>query len=109
MLNPIQLLSIEQSILSIREVAMAILTDDSVDLVKMVSLLNDRCTDIETELYCTEEASLRDELIAWEYAEAGRRLDSDEFTVLCDEEAIENYVAGLTDNQVELALQIKSL
>ena len=104
-MNQRQIKSINESLASLREVAVELLNNPKPDAIQLAQYINDRCTDIELDLFATERA----ELISLEYASAFEYYPEDKYQQLVDEQLIERWVDSLTDGQVELALQFKQL
>lgn len=104
-MNQVQIKSINENLASLREVAVELLNNPEFDAIQLAQYINDRCTDIELNLFATERA----ELISLEYAIAFKTYSEEEYQEIVDEQRIERWVDSLTDEQVELALQSKQL
>ena len=104
-MNQRQIKSINESLASLREVAVELLNNPEADAIQLAQYINDRCTDIELDLFVTD----REELISLEYASAFEYYPEDKYQQLVDEQLIEVWVDSLTDGQVELALRFKQL
>ena len=100
-----QIKSINENLASLREVAVELLTNPESDAIQLAQYINDRCTDIELDLFATERA----ELISLEYASASQYYPVDRYQEIIDQQLIERWVDSLTYEQVELALQFKQL
>lgn len=104
-MNQSQIKSINENLASLREVAVELLNNPEPDVIQLAQYINDRCTDIELDLFATERA----ELISLEYASAFNYYPEDRYQEIVDQQLIEVWVDSLTDGQVELALQFKQL
>lgn len=104
-MNQSQIKSIQENLASLREVAVELLNNPEPDAIQLAQYINDRCADIESNLYADERA----ELISLEYASAFTYYPENKYQQLVDEQLIEIWVDSLTDEQVELALQFKQL
>lgn len=100
-----QIKSINENLASLREVAVELLNNPEPDVIQLAQYINDRCTDIELDLFVTERA----ELISLEYASAFEYYPEDKYQEIVDQQLIEVWVDSLSNHQVELALQFKQL
>ena len=104
-MNQRQIKSINESLASLREVAVELLNNPKPDAIQLAQYINDRCTDIELDLFATERA----ELIALEQESACRHYLVVKYQEILEQDLIAVWVDSLTDGQVELALQFKQL
>jgi hypothetical protein len=108
--------SIQAQLTNLRKVVMELLIEqkDSSYALPLAQYIEDRCKDIEMELYNPEPVQpefkgTRHKILMWERNSFISELrGSRQFDVL-ENKVIEQYVASLTDSQVELISQMRLL
>lgn len=104
-MNQLQINAINRAVTSLRELELDLIVDMSVDSLHLAQYINESCNKIESSLYTDERA----ELISLEYASAFNYYPEDRYQEIVDQQLIEVWVDGLSNHQVELALQFKQL
>ena len=104
-MNQAQIKLLQNYLSNLESVAVELLDNPQPDTAELVQYITEGCAKIELNFYKTP----REQLIAIEQESACRYYSVVEYQEILEQDLIAAWVDGLSDHQVELALQFKQL
>ena len=104
-MNKLQIKLLQDYLFNLKAVAIKELNNPQPDTAELVQYITEGCAKIELNFYKTP----REQLIAIEQESACRYYSVVEYQEILEQDLIAVWVDGLSNHQVELALQFKQL
>ena len=104
-MNQAQIKLLQNYLSNLESVAVELLDNPQPDTAKLVQYINEGCINVELNFYKTQ----REQLIALEQDSAKSYYPEDRYQEIIKQDLITVWVDGLSNHQVELALQFKQL